>query len=196
MHIDDALNPDVMLAYEMNGEPLPLYHGAPLRVVVPGWYGVANVKWLTQIHVQDRRYMGRFMARDYVTLSRRDIGGVERWEERSVTKTNLKSSIIRVTRQGTDHTIMGFVLNDGTPLRSVEVKIDNGPWREAAIDPESTQYSWKLFRYDWDNPSAGEHTIVSRVTDINGQVQATPDQMPEKPSRWENYAQFPRTVII
>jgi hypothetical protein len=88
------------------------------------------------------------------------------------------------------------VLNDGTPLRSVEVKIDNGPWREAAIDPESTQYSWKLFRYDWDNPSAGEHTIVSRVTDINGQVQATPDQMPEKPSRWENYAQFPRTVII
>ena len=196
MHFEDALSDDVMLAYEMNGEPLPLYHGAPLRLLVPGWYGVANVKWMNQIHVQDRRYMGRFMARDYVTLSRRDIGGVERWEERSVTKINLKSSIIRVTRTGSDHTIMGFVLNDGTPLRSVEVKIDDGPWREAEIDPESTQYSWKLFRYGWADPTAGEHTIVSRVTDVNGQVQATPDQMPEKPSRWENYAQFARTLTI
>lgn len=196
MHYDDAMLPEVMLAYEMNGEPLPLYHGAPVRLIVPGWYGVSNVKWLEQIHVQDKRYMGRFMARDYVTLSRRDIGGVERWEERSVTKIHLKSSIIRVTRQGSDYTVLGFVLNDGTPLESVEVSIDGGPWREAAIDPQSTQYSWKLFRYAWDNPSSGEHTIVSRVTDVNGQVQATADQMPEKPSRWENYAQFPRTVRI
>lgn len=196
MHFEDALRPEVMLAYEMNGEPLPLYHGAPVRLLVPGWYGVSNVKWLNQIHVQDRRYMGRFMARDYVTLSKRDIGGVERWEERSVTKIHLKSSIIRVTRRGSDHTIMGFVLNDGTPLRSVEVKVDDGPWREAEIDPQSTQYSWKLFSYDWGSPAPGEHTIVSRVTDVNGQVQATADQMPEKPSRWENYAQFPRTVRI
>jgi DMSO/TMAO reductase YedYZ molybdopterin-dependent catalytic subunit len=196
MHFEDALRPEVMLAYEMNGEPLPLYHGAPVRLLVPGWYGVCNVKWLAQIHVQDRRYMGRFMARDYVTLSKRDIGGVERWEERSVTKINLKSSIIRVTKKGSEYTIMGFVLSDGTPLKSVEVKVDDGPWREAEVDPQASQYSWKLFRYTWDNPSPGEHTIVSRVTDVNGLVQATPEEMPEKPSRWENYAQFPRTVKI
>jgi DMSO/TMAO reductase YedYZ molybdopterin-dependent catalytic subunit len=196
MHIDDALRPEVLVAYEMNGEPLNLYHGAPVRLIVPGWYGVANVKWMDQIHVQDRRYMGRFMARDYVTLSRRDIGGVERWEERSVTKIQLKSAIIRVTRRGGGHRIAGFVLNDGTPLRSVEVKIDDGPWQAAEIDPDSTQYSWKLFSLDWDNAARGEHTIVSRVTDVNGQVQATADQVPEKPSRWENYAQFPRTVRI
>lgn len=196
MHFEDALDSDAILAYEMNGEALPLYHGAPVRLIVPGWYGVSNVKWLTQIHVQDRRYMGRFMARDYVTLSKRIVGGVERWEERSVTKMQLKSSVIRVSRRGSEHTIMGFVLNDGTPLRSVEVKIDDGPWQEAAIDPQSSKYSWKLFRYDWGSPSSGEHTIVSRVTDINGQVQATADEMPEKPSRWENYAQFPRTVTI
>jgi len=196
MHIDDALNPDIILAYEMNGEPLPLYHGAPLRVVVPGWYGVANVKWLDQIHIQDRRYMGRFMGRDYVTLSKRNIGGEERWEERSVTRIQLKSSIIRVTRNGRDHNITGFVLNDGTPLRSVEVKIDNGPWQRAEIDPASSKYSWKLFNYTWRDASAGEHTIVSRVTDVTGQVQATADQMPEKPTRWENYAQFPRRVMI
>jgi DMSO/TMAO reductase YedYZ molybdopterin-dependent catalytic subunit len=196
MHIDDAMRPEVLVAYEMNGAPLNLYHGAPVRLVVPGWYGVANVKWLDQIHLQDRRYMGRFMARDYVTLSRREIGGVERWEERSVTKMLLKSSIIRVTRRGNAHTITGFVLNDGTPLRSVEVKIDDGPWQPAPVDPESTQYSWKIFRYAWAGATPGEHRIVSRVTDANGQVQATPEQMPEKPSRWENYAQFPRTLVI
>jgi DMSO/TMAO reductase YedYZ molybdopterin-dependent catalytic subunit len=196
LHIDDALRPEVMLAYEMNGEALPLYHGAPLRLIVPGCYGVANVKWLDQIHVQDRRYMGRFMARDYVTLSRRDVGGVERWEERSVTKIQLKSSIVRVTQSAGGHKIMGFVLNDGTPLRSVEVKVDDGPWQAADIDPDSTQYSWKLFSLDWNDAAPGEHTLVSRVTDVNGQVQATADQVPEKRSRWENYAQFPRTVRI
>ncbi|HWK54897.1 MAG TPA: molybdopterin-dependent oxidoreductase, partial [Hyphomicrobiales bacterium] len=64
LHIDDALQPEPLLVWEMNGEPLPHYHGAPLRLIVPGWYGVANVKWLSQIHVQDRRFMGRFQARD------------------------------------------------------------------------------------------------------------------------------------
>jgi DMSO/TMAO reductase YedYZ molybdopterin-dependent catalytic subunit len=196
LQLSDALRPEPLLAYEMNGEPLPLYHGAPLRLVMPGWYGVANVKWLAQIHVQDRRFMGRFMARDYVTLSRRDVGGVERWEERSVTKMRLKSAIIRVTRGAGGYRIMGFVLNDGTPLRSVEVKIDDGPWQRAEIDPKASQYSWKLFDFAWKSATPGEHTLVSRVTDVNGQVQATPEQMPEKPTRWENYAQFPRTVRI
>jgi len=196
MTVDDAMGPDVMLAYEMNGSPLPHYHGAPLRLIMPGWYGVANVKWLNQIHVQDRRFMGRFQARDYVTLARRDVGGIERWEERSVTKIRLKSSIVRVTRGRTGHTITGFVLNDGTPLRSVEVRIDNGPWQPAEIDPQASKYSWKLFHYAWNDAAPGEHTIVSRVTDVNGEVQPTEDELPEKRTRWENYGQFPRTLTI
>ena len=196
MHIDDAMRDEVMIAYEMNGEPLPSFHGAPVRLIVPGWYGVANVKWMNHIHVQDRRFMGRFMARDYVTLSKIDVGGVERWDERSVTWIQLKSSIVRVTKLDGGHKVTGFVLNDGTPLDSVEISIDGGPWRKAEIDPDSSQYSWKLFYLDWDDATPGEHTLVSRVTDVNGNVQATADQMPEKPSRWENYAQFPRTVMI
>ncbi len=196
LHINDALSPDVLVVYEMNGEPLPLYHGAPLRLLVPGWYGVANVKWLSQIHVQDRRFMGRFMGRDYVTLSKQDIGGEVRWEERSVTKIRLKSSIVRVTKSGTTHNLTGFVLNDGTPLRAVEISIDGGPWQAATLDPKANKYSWKLFTYKWENAKAGEHTLVSRVIDVNGQVQATPEQMPEKPTRWENYAQFPRKITI
>lgn len=196
MNFNDAMNPDILVAYEMNGEPLNLYHGAPVRLIVPGWYGVSNVKWLDQIHVQDSRFMGRFMARDYVTLSKRNIGGEERWENRSVTKIHLKSVIVRVTKDGDRHNITGFVLNDGTPLRSVEVKIDNGAWQQAQIDPDATKYSWKLFNFSWNGATAGEHTIVSRVTDANGQVQATADEVPEKATIWENYEQFPRTVMI
>jgi hypothetical protein len=114
----------------------------------------------------------------------------------------LKSAVIRVVRaageQGGEqgYRITGFVLNDGTPLRSVEVKIDDGPWQAAEIDPASSRFSWKLFHYRWTNAAPGEHTIVSRATDADGQVQATPEQMPEKPTRWENYAQFPRKVRI
>jgi len=196
MSIEDAMRPENLVAYEMNGEPLPHFHGKPVRLLIPGWYGVANVKWLTQIHIQDTRYMGRFMGRDYVTLKKEVVGGEERWVENSVTKMNLKSAIIRVTESGGGHSIQGFVLNDGTPLQSVEVKIDDGPWQRAEINPRSTRYSWKLFRYNWNNAAPGDHTIVSRVTDSNGNVQATEAELPEKVSRWENFAQFPRTLTI
>ncbi|NKB34428.1 MAG: molybdopterin-dependent oxidoreductase [Pseudomonadales bacterium] len=193
--VSEAMRSENMLALEMNGEPLPQIHGRPVRALIPGYYGVANVKWLVQIHVQDRRYMGRFMGRDYVTLKKEVVGGQDRWVENSVTKIQLKSSVVRVTKLGDTHKITGFVLNDGTPLRNVEIKIDDGPWQEANIDSRSTRYSWKLFTLDWD-ASPGDHTLISRVTDMNGNVQLTTEEMPEKVSRWENYAQFPRTISI
>ena len=97
---------------------------------------------------------------------------------------------------GGQYTIQGFVLNDGTPLESVEVRIDDGPWETAEMYRRNTKYSWKLFSYNWQDPSLGEHTIISRVTDINGNVQATSDELPEKVSFWEDFAQFPRRVSI
>ena len=196
LSIDDAMRPENMLAFEMNGEPLPHYHGKPVRLIVPGWYGVANVKWVTQIHVQDTRYMGRFMGRDYVTLKKANIGGVERWVENSVTEMNLKYTIVRVTELGGQYKVQGFVLNNGTPISSVEVKVDDGPWQRAEMNPRNNKYSWKLFSFDWDNPTPGEHRLVSRVTDINGQVQATPEELPEKVSYWEEFGQFTRTITI
>ncbi|MFK7863523.1 MAG: molybdopterin-dependent oxidoreductase [Pseudohongiellaceae bacterium] len=196
LSIEDAMRPENMLAFEMNGEPLPHYHGKPVRLLVPGWYGVANVKWITQIHVQDTRYMGRFMGRDYVTLKKDNVGGVERWVENSVTTMNLKSSIVRVTELGGNYKVQGFVLNDGTPIESVEVKVDDGPWQKAEMNPRNNKYSWKLFSFNWENPTAGEHRLVSRVTDINGNVQATAEELPEQISYWEDFAQFTRTVVI
>jgi len=196
MSIEDAMRPDNMLAYEMNGEPLPLYHGRPLRLLVPGWFGVANVKWLSQIHVQDDRFMGRFMARDYVTLRKYSVGGVERWTEESITRMNLMSVIVRITRTGSRYTVNGFSLNDGTPMKAIEVKIDDGPWRPAKIHSQASKYSWKMFTYEWDNPAPGDHTLVSRAVDINGNIQPLESDVPEKATYWENPGQFPRTVKI
>ena len=113
-----------------------------------------------------------------------------------MTKIQLKSAITRVARLGNTHKITGFVLTDGTAVRSVEVKIDDGSWMQAELDSAATKYSWKLFQYQWNNDSPGEHTIVSRVTDVNGNVQLTEEQMPQKINRWENYGQFPRTLVI
>jgi hypothetical protein len=109
---------------------------------------------------------------------------------------HLKSAIIRVVERGSQHRIQGFVLNDGTLIDSVEVKIDDGRWRRAQINPRSTKSSWKLFNLDWNDAAPGDHTIVSRVTDINGNVQATQEELPEKVSYWENFGQFPRTIRI
>lgn len=186
MSVADAMNEDNLLAYEMNGEPLPLFHGKPLRVVIPGWFGVANVKWLNHIHIQKDRFMGRFMGRDYVTVRHYEVGGVKRWTEESVTKMNLMSVIVRVTRKGDSHKIWGFSLNDGTPYKAIEVKIDDGPWKTAEIDSQSSKYSWKMFSFDWAGASSGDHTIVSRAIDIHSNVQLEESQVPEKITYWEN----------
>jgi DMSO/TMAO reductase YedYZ molybdopterin-dependent catalytic subunit len=196
MAIDDAMKPEVLLCWEMNGAPLEPTHGAPLRLLVPGWYGVSNVKWLDHIHLQDTRFMGRFMSRDYVTLIPQQIGGETIWNETSVARIRIKSVLARLTRAGSRLTALGFVLHDGTPLRSVEVRVDNGPWQAAKLDSRNTQFSWKLFTVDFNNIAPGEHTIVSRATDANGVVQPEESVLAEKKSRWENNGQFVRKFTI
>ena len=87
----------------------------------------ANVKWLSEIHVQEEQYLGKFQARWYRTLRGETIDGEMKWTETAVTHMQLKSFIARVTRDGSRHKALGVVLNDGTPLKSVEVRVDDGP---------------------------------------------------------------------
>jgi DMSO/TMAO reductase YedYZ molybdopterin-dependent catalytic subunit len=180
----------------MNGAPLIQSHGAPVRLIVPGWYGVANVKWLTRIDVQDTRFMGRFMAREYVTLVTRRVGDEVLSYETSVSRMRIKSMVARLTRNGNRYSALGFVLNDGTPLRTVEVRVDNGPWQAAQMDSMNTQYSWKFFTLALNSLSAGEHTIVSRATDVNGVVQPEESELADKKTMWENNGQFVRRFTI
>jgi len=194
---EQALSAEPFLAWALNGEPLTVHQGSPLRLLVPGWYGVANVKWLSQIHLQEDEYLGKFQARWYRTLQGEMIDGQVKWTERAVTHMQLKSFIARVTRDGTKAKVLGVVLNDGTPIKSVEVRVDDGPWQPATLDPAtSSKYSWKLFTYAWNGATTGEHTLVSRVTDVNGKVQPTAEELDAKKTFLEDNSQFPRKVMI
>jgi DMSO/TMAO reductase YedYZ molybdopterin-dependent catalytic subunit len=194
---DKALSPEPFLAYALNGEPLTRHQGFPLRLIVPGWYGAPNVKWLAEIHVQADQYLGKYQARWYRTLKGETINGEMKWVETAITHMNLKSFVARVTRDGSRHKVLGVILNDGTPIKSVEVRIDDGAWQPATLDPATTsKYSWKLFTYSWNGATAGEHTIVSRVTDVNGAVQPTEQDLANKKTFLEDNSQHPRKVMI
>jgi DMSO/TMAO reductase YedYZ molybdopterin-dependent catalytic subunit len=200
--LENAMKPEPILAYALNGQPLSRDHGFPLRVVMPGWYGVANVKWLSEIHLQENRFLGNYQARWYRTL--RAVGGngedadpQTQFVETEVTRLNLKSVVARVRKTADgDLRVLGFVLNDGTPLRSVEVKVDDGPWQPAQMDSANTQYSWKLFSYRWTGATPGEHTVVSRVTDATGAVQPTVAELARKRTFLEDNSQFARKVKV
>jgi DMSO/TMAO reductase YedYZ molybdopterin-dependent catalytic subunit len=201
MTLENAMKPEPMLVWALNGEPLTVPQGAPLRVLVPGWYGVANVKWLSEIHLQEDRYVGHFQTRWYRSVVSAGGTGEDadlntQWFETEITRIHLKSSIARVTKKGSGYRVSGFVLNDGTPLKSVEVKIDDGPWEKATLDSANTKYSWKLFHYQWENAAPGPHTIVSRVTDEAGNVQPDAEELKRKKTFLEDNSQFPRKLTI
>ena len=195
---DQALSDEPLLAYSLNDEPLTTHQGRPLRLLMPGWYGAPNVKWLSEIHVQEDQYLGKFQARWYRTLKGEMVNGEMKWKETAITKMQLKSFIARVTTDGSRHNVFGVVMHDGTPLRSVEVKVDDGPWRAATLDPATTseQYGWKFFNYTWNGATPGEHTVTSRATDVNGNVQPTAEELEVKLTFLEHSLQVPRTLII
>jgi DMSO/TMAO reductase YedYZ molybdopterin-dependent catalytic subunit len=205
MSVEDALNPDNLLCYEMNGAPLPPEHGFPLRLIAPGWYGVANVKWLTRIEVVDQRFAGRFMARDYVTIREGMQDGTTVWTFSTVRHDRLKSAPAKVTRRHGQYAVLGAAW--GAPIAEVEVKIDDGPWMTAMLHDKPRrkggsrgrgEFAWRFWTLRWGTPPAGEHTITSRAFDVNGNVQPPPDDpyLASKVTFWESNGQITRRVRI
>jgi DMSO/TMAO reductase YedYZ molybdopterin-dependent catalytic subunit len=197
MSLADAMSPDNLLCYEMNGAALPQPHGAPVRLIAPGWYGIANVKWLHRIEVRDTRYMGRFMARDYVTIREEQRGAGTEFVETSVGRTLLKSAPARVTRKDGKYRIVGAAW--GAAISRVEVQVDSGPWRQATIDrSEQGKFAWTFWSVDWPNAAPGEHTITSRAVDTAGNVQPAMDdsRIAGKKTYWESNGQVARRVGI
>ncbi len=193
---EKALSPEVFLAYALNGQPLTKHQGAPLRLIVPGWYGVANVKWLSQIHIQEDAYMGKYQARWYRTVRAEMIDGEMKYMETAVTHMNPKSFVARVTRNGDTFKALGVILNDGSPIKTIEVKLDEGSWQPATLDPSTKdKYGWKLFTYTWKGAAPGDHTIVSRVTDARG-TQPTEKDLEGKKSFLEHNAQSVRKFKV
>jgi DMSO/TMAO reductase YedYZ molybdopterin-dependent catalytic subunit len=197
MSLEDAMSSDNILCYEMNGAPLPAPNGFPLRLIAPGWYGIANTKWLKRIEVRDRRFMSLLMGRDYVTIREEDNDGEPVWAETSVGRWRLKSAPARVTQIGSDYRIIGVAW--GAPIDRVEVKIDGGPWMPATIDlSEEAEYAWKIWSLDWPGPPPGEHTVTSRAVDTAGRVQPAMDDpiIAKKHTYWESNGQVTRRIRI
>jgi DMSO/TMAO reductase YedYZ molybdopterin-dependent catalytic subunit len=197
MSVEDALRPENLLVYEMNGEALPPMHGFPLRLIVPGWYGVANVKWLTRIEVRDSRYQGHFMARDYVTIREEEQDGQTVWTFTSITHNRLKSAPAKVTKTENAYNIMGAAW--GGQIETVDVRIDDGDWTPATLTEGAGETNaWVFWTFDWESPEPGEHTVTSRATDVDGNVQPAPDDpfFTGKATFWESNGHITRRVMI
>ena len=197
MSLEDAMNPENLLCYEMNGAELPAANGYPLRLIAPGWYGIANVKWLERIELRDRRFMNLLMGRDYVTIREEEHNGETVWAETSVGRALLKSAPAKVTHGQSGYRITGAAW--GAPIDRVEVQIDDGPWQAATIDTsDEAEFAWKIWSLDWPDPTPGEHTITSRAIDDAGNVQPAADDpwITGKHTYWESNQQITRSVAI
>ncbi len=198
MSLADALALENLLCDRMNGEPLPPENGFPLRLIAPGWYGIANVKWLERIELRDARFMGPYMSERYVSVREepRPDGG-SAWTRTSVGRSRLKSIPARITVANGRHRIYGAAW--GAPVERVEVKIDGSEWKGATIDEGlEHDHAWKLWHLDWPGASPGEHTVTSRAIDRSGNVQPAPDDwmIANKHTYWESNGQITRTIRI
>ncbi len=197
MSLADAMSPNNILCYEMNGEALPTKHGFPLRLIAPGWYGIANVKWLKRIEIRDRRFTSLLMGRDYVTIREEEHNGETVWAETSVGRARLKSVPARVTHSDEGYRITGVAW--GVPVDRVEVRIDDGDWRPAAFDDsEMSEFAWRVWYLDWTDAAPGEHKVTSRAIATSGEIQPAMDDpwITKKHTYWESNGQVTRRVAI
>jgi DMSO/TMAO reductase YedYZ molybdopterin-dependent catalytic subunit len=178
--IEIASDPDVMLVWEMNGEELPAPHGGPVRLLVPGWGGIASTKWIVGLELIDHPFGGYFNTESYVFID--EAGAILR----PVTTMGVKSVITSpaptdpetsedILSAG-EQTISGIAWSGYGQVTMVEVSVDGGEsWEEASIVEEAGPLSWVRFEHSWE-AEAGEFTLRSRATDARGLQQ--PETVP------------------
>jgi DMSO/TMAO reductase YedYZ molybdopterin-dependent catalytic subunit len=171
--LDKALHRDTLLAHTMNGEPLPVEHGAPLRLVVPGWYGMASVKWLASIRAIDTPFHGFFQGDRYV-LS----GGADDPNPRPVTVMGMRSLILEPAAGATLRpgrcTIRGLAWAGDEEIAEVQVSTDGGEtWRSARWTGAPSPYAWRAWEFEWRAGPPGPAVLQSRAVAADGRTQPT-----------------------
>ena len=176
--LEKALHPDTILALKMNGEPIPPYHGSPLRLVVPGWVANDWMKWLGVVEVSADEPKGFFYETAYRFPTRPGAPGAAVPPEATAPMTKLKvKSIIGSVEDGSVlepgvHEIVGVAFSGGAGIASVEVSFDGGKsWHRAALDNPPTRYGFRVFRYRWRSDRPGHYVVASRATDTSGATQ-------------------------
>jgi len=171
----EALRDEVFLAYELSGQPLPPQHGYPLRLVVPGWYGMTQVKWLTRITVLDREFDGYQNAQGYRYRESDDDPGtpVTRMMPRAlmvppgIPEFMSRARIVDPGR----HLIVGRAWSGWGPIDRVEFSPDGGrTWGEATVAPPSSAHAWQPWSFEWD-AEPGEFELCCKAADAAGNVQ-------------------------
>lgn len=164
----------VLLAFAMNGEPLSPSHGFPLRAIVPGWYGMAAVKWLQRIVVTDRPYNGYYQTVDYA-FWQRDEDGVRL---APITEMQVKAAIARpgmneAIAAGSNYKVAGAAWSADADIVKVELSTDGGAsWGETSLGQEQVSNCWRLWEWDWATPkTAGRYVLIARATDSRGRTQ-------------------------
>lgn len=176
---DRKLLEECILALKMNDEPLPSKHGFPLRLIVPGWYGMAHVKWLTGITAVETSFKGPWQAFDYVYVTDEDnYAGAEPVKEMLVNSIITWPFTGQLVKQG-QHMLKGLAWSGTGPVTSVEVSTDGGiTWQAAALtSPEHTDCTWTFWQFPWTAEKPGRYTVMARAEDAKGNRQ--PPQ-----SRW------------
>lgn len=177
----DALREEVLLAWGMNGAPLPPQHGYPLRLVVPGWYGMTNVKWLSRVTVLAEPFTGYQNARGYRLRKDPDEDGVP------VSRMAVRALMVppgipdfatrRRLADRTTHLLEGRAWSGTAPIEAVEVSDDGGAtWRPAELGPVTGVHAWRRWTFEWRPAAAGDHELCCRATDSAGNRQ--PDAPP------------------
>jgi DMSO/TMAO reductase YedYZ molybdopterin-dependent catalytic subunit len=167
-----ALHPDTLLAFRMNGDLLEPVHGFPLRLFVPGWYGVASVKWLQRIEVISQPFRGYFQSTKY-TVQRRGQDGLQ---TEVVGPMAVKAEMIR-PRGGDQlgigcNRLFGVAWAGEDPVSRVEVSTDAGStWAEANFIGPQAAYSWTLWEYLWEVEKHGDYDLLVRATSAHGVIQ-------------------------
>jgi DMSO/TMAO reductase YedYZ molybdopterin-dependent catalytic subunit len=165
---------DVLLVYKMNGEDLTQLHGAPVRAIVPGWYGMASVKWLTRILVTERAFGGYFQTFDYSTFDR--VHGQASLVP--LGENGLKSQIARPARmetvaKGKPYRVRGAAWAGEAGVAGVDLSVDGGKtWNKAELIGDPVKFAWRLWQWTWQVPDApGKQTLMARATSDRGAVQ-------------------------
>ena len=166
---------EVLLAYRMNGRPLPPSHGFPVRAIVPGWYGMASVKWLVGIHVLDHPFAGYFQTVDYAHWRRDEAGRPVRVP---ITAMRPKAQIARPAQReavpvGVPYRVTGAAwTGGGAEVAKVEVSTDGGhTYAAAELVGALVRHAWRQWSFAWTPPAPGPVTLMARATDTAGRTQ-------------------------
>ena len=182
LSLDEALRSDVLLAYEMNGEPLQPQHGYPLRLIVPGWYGMTSVKWLQSIKAVREPFTGFQQSVAYRYIDNEDDPGtpVSRIRPRALMVPPGIPDFFsrrRVVEAGTVE-LFGRAWSGSGAVTRVEIGID-GEWNDAVLGDSVGDYAWQSWTFGWD-ARIGEHELSCRATDAAGNVQPI-----DQPWNWQ-----------